>query len=95
MTDYIPEFMQWVDESGPLVRGAFVAGLILMYLLIIRFIRRITNRLAANVTEEKRFDLRIQSQVIVSARGMADPSNRNCHRNIHWFQLSEYCHGPV
>jgi len=39
MTEYIDLFMQWVDESGPLVRVPFVAGLVLLYWLIYRFIR--------------------------------------------------------
>jgi len=71
MTEYITQFMQWLDESGPLVRAPFVAGLLVLYLLIYRVIRRITNRLAAKVTEEKRVALRIQSQVIVSAKDMS------------------------
>ena len=72
MADYITQFMQWLDQSGPLVRAPFVAGLLLLYLLIFRFIRRITNRLAIKVTDEKRVSLRIQSQVIVSARDMSN-----------------------
>lgn len=71
MTEYLTAFMQWVDQSGPLVRAPFVIGLLLLYLLIYHFIRRITRRLSTKVTEERRFALRIQSQVIVSARDMS------------------------
>lgn len=70
MTEYITMFMSWVDESGPLIRIPFVIGLLLVYMLIYRFIRKITNGLSANATDEKQFTLRIQSQVIVSDRDM-------------------------
>ena len=62
--------MQWVDETGPLVRAPFVAGFILLYWLIFRFIKKITRKLADKVTNENHFALRIQSQVIVSAGDM-------------------------
>ena len=39
----------------------------MLYLLIYHFIRKITRGLAAKVTNEKRFTLRIQNQVIMSA----------------------------
>lgn len=70
MTEYITIFMNWVDESGPLVRIPFAIGLILLYLLIFRLIRKITSRLSEKVTNEKQFTLRIQSQVIVSDKDM-------------------------
>ena len=72
MTEYLVDFWKWVDESGPFVRAAFVAGLFLFYYLIFRFIRRITTGLSIRVTSEKRFALKIQSQVIVSARDMSN-----------------------
>ena len=71
MTEYIDLFMQWVDESGPLVRVSFVAGLISLYWLIYRFIKKITTSLSSIVTDEKQFTLRIQSQVIVSDKDMS------------------------
>ena len=71
MTEYIDLFMQWVDESGPLVRVSFVAGLILLYWLIYRFIKKIITSLSSIVTDEKQFTLRIQSQVIVSDKDMS------------------------
>jgi len=71
MTEYIDLFMQWVDKSGPLVRVPFVAGLILLYWLIYRFIKKITKSLSSIVTDEKQFTLRIQSQVIVSDKDMS------------------------
>jgi len=71
MTEYIDLFMQWVDESGPLVRVPFVAGLVLLYWLIYRFIKKIVTSLSSMVTDEKQFTLRIQSQVIVSDKDMS------------------------
>jgi len=71
MTEYLTIFMNWVDESGPLVRVPFVVGLLTLYYLIFRFIRNVTRRLSAKVTNEKRFCLRIQSQVIVSANDVS------------------------
>jgi len=71
MTEYIDLFMQWVDESGPLIRVPFVAGLILLYWLIYRFIKKIVAGLSSMVTDEKQFTLRIQSQVIVSDKDMS------------------------
>jgi len=70
MTEYITTFMQWVDTSGPLVRVPFVVGLVLLFLLINRFISKITRGLAVKVTKEKHFALRIQNQVIVSANDL-------------------------
>jgi small-conductance mechanosensitive channel len=64
--------MNWVDESGPIVRVPFVLGLGLIYYLIFRFIRNITRSLAEKVTSERRFALKIQSQVIVSNKDMAN-----------------------
>jgi small-conductance mechanosensitive channel len=72
MTEYLTIFMNWVDESGPIVRVPFVLGLGLIYYLVFRFIRNITRSLAAKVTSERRFALKIQSQVIVSAKDMAN-----------------------
>ena len=72
MTEYLTIFMNWVDESGPIVRVPFVLGLGLIYYLIFRFIRNITRSLAEKVTSERRFALKIQSQVIVSAKDMAN-----------------------
>ena len=66
MIDYFNMFMNWVDESGPLVRVLFVVGLLLLYMLIYQFIRKVTTSLSAKITREKRFALRIQRQVIVS-----------------------------
>ena len=66
MLEYFNIFMNWVDESGPLVRVPFVVGLLLLYLLIFRFIRNITRSLSAKITREKRYALRIQKQIIVS-----------------------------
>ena len=66
MLEYFNIFMNWVDESGPLVRVPFVVGLLLLYLLIFRFIRNITRSLSAKITREKRYALRIQRQIIVS-----------------------------
>jgi hypothetical protein len=70
MTEYVNAFMQWIDETGPLIRVPFVIGLALLYWLIFRFIKRVTRGLADKFTNEKRFALRIQSQVIVSANDM-------------------------
>jgi len=71
MTEYIDLFMQWVDESGPLVRISFVVGLSFLYWLIYRFIKKITTSLSSKVTDEKQFTLSIQSQVIVSDKDMS------------------------
>ena len=71
MIEYIDLLMQWVDDSGPLVRIPFVAGLILLYWLIYRFIKKITTSLSSVVTHEKQFALSIQSQVIVSDKDMS------------------------
>jgi len=71
MTEYIDLFMQWVDESGPLVRVPFVAGLVLLYWLIYRFIKKIVTSISSMITDEKQFTLRIQSQVIVSDKDMS------------------------
>ncbi len=71
MTEYIDLFMQWIDESGPLIRVPFVIGLILLYWLIFRFIKKIASTLSSIVTDEKQFTLRIQSQVIVSDKDMS------------------------
>lgn len=71
MTEYFDSsFMHWLDTSGPLVRAPFVVGLLLLYALVFRFIRKITRSLCAKVEGEKRFALRIQKQVIVSANDM-------------------------
>jgi small-conductance mechanosensitive channel len=70
MTEYIDLLMQWVDDSGPLVRVPFVAGLLLFYWLVYRFIKKITQSLSSKVTNEKKFTLKIQSQVIVSDKDM-------------------------
>jgi small-conductance mechanosensitive channel len=70
MTEYINNFMHWVDQTGPLVRVPFVLGLSLLYWLIFRFIKRVVGNLVARFADEKRFALRIQKQVIVSARDM-------------------------
>jgi len=70
MTEYLDLFMQWVDESGPLVRVPFLVGLMLLYWLIYRFVKKITTSLSSKVTNEKKFTLRIQSQVIVSDKDM-------------------------
>ncbi len=72
MTEYIAAVMHWVDESGPLIRVPFIFGLLLLYLLIFRFVKKITRSLAAKVTNEKQFTLRIQSQVIVSDSDMSN-----------------------
>lgn len=66
MLEYFNMFMNWVDESGPLVRVPFVVGLLLLYLIIFRFIRKATRSLSAKITREKRYALRIQRQIIVS-----------------------------
>ena len=66
MIEYFNMFMHWVDESSPLIRIPFVVGMLLLYLLIFRFIRKMTTSLSAKITREKRFALRIQRQVIVS-----------------------------
>ena len=71
MTEYIDLFMQWVDESGPLVRISFVVGLSFLYWLIYRFIKKITTSLSSKVTHDKQFTLSIQSQVIVSDKDMS------------------------
>jgi small-conductance mechanosensitive channel len=71
MTEYLTALIQWVDESGPFVRVPFVAGLLLLYFLIFHSIRKVTRGLSTKVTTEKRFALRIQSQVIVSANDMS------------------------
>ncbi len=70
MTEYINELMHWLDAANPFIRVAFSSGLIILYLLIFRFIRKITQGLSDRVTEEKRFAFKIQSQVIVSAKDM-------------------------
>ena len=70
MTEYLTIFMNWVDESGPLVRVPFVIGLILLYWFIYHLIKKVTTNLSAKVTDEKRFALKIQKQVIVSAKDM-------------------------
>jgi small-conductance mechanosensitive channel len=71
MNEYIDMFMQWLDASGPLVRIPFIIGLFLLYVLIFRFLKKITQRLAESATKNrKRFALKIQSQTIVSARDM-------------------------
>ena len=72
MTEYIDVFMQWIDSSGPLVRVPFVIGLCLLYMLIYQFIRKIVTGLANKVTTERRFSLKIQSQVIVSKKDMSN-----------------------
>jgi len=70
MTEYIDLFMQWVDESGPLVRIPFVVGLSFLYWLIYRFIKKITTSLSSIATDDKQYTLKIQSQVIVSDKDM-------------------------
>jgi len=70
MTEYLTDFMNWVDTSGPLVRVPFVVGLILLYMLIYRFIKKITNRLSSKITNEKKVALKIQNQIIVSDKDM-------------------------
>jgi len=72
VTEYINAFMQWIDTSSPLIRVPFVVGLCLLYILIYRFIKKIVTSLVDKVTTEKRFCLRIQSQVIVSKRDMSN-----------------------
>jgi len=72
MTEYIDLFMQWIDQSGPLVRVPFVIGLALLYWLIFRFLKKIISSLSSIVTDEKQFTLRIQSQVIVSDKDMSN-----------------------
>jgi hypothetical protein len=71
MTEYITEFMHWLDTSGPLVRAPFVVGLCLLYVLIYRFLKKIVTSLSNKITTEKRFSLSIQSQVIVSKTDMS------------------------
>ena len=71
MTEYIDLFMQWIDESGPLVRVPFVVGLVLLYWLIYRFIKKVIAKVSSIITDEKQFTLRIQSQVIVSDKDMS------------------------
>jgi len=71
MKEYIDMFMNWVDVSGPLVRVPFIIGLLALYIVIYWFIKRVSSHLADRITrQEKRFALRIQSQIIVSARDM-------------------------
>ncbi len=70
MTEYITAFMHWVDESGPLVRGGFVIGLLFLYMLIFQFIKKITTSLSSKITNEKKVALRIQNQIIVSDKDM-------------------------
>ena len=70
MTEYITMFMDWVDTSSPFIRIPFVVGLFLLYLLVYRFITKITTGLSSKATDEKQFTLRIQSQVIVSDKDM-------------------------
>jgi len=72
MTEYIDLFMAWIDETGPLVRAPLVVGLIFVYWLIFRFIKKITANLSSKVINEKQFTLRIQSQVIVSDNDMSN-----------------------
>jgi len=71
MNEFLETFMQWIDASGPLVRIPFIIGLFLLYVLIYHMIKKLVNRLAEKIASDtKRFALRIQSQVIVSARDM-------------------------
>lgn len=71
MNEYKDAFMQWIDTSGPLVQIPFIIGLFLLYLLIYHFIKKVVNSLGEKIASDKeRFALRIQSQVIVSARDM-------------------------
>ncbi len=72
MTEYINTFMQWIDSSGPLVRVLFVIGLCFLYWLIYRFIKKVIASLADKFTTERRFSLKIQSQVIVSKKDMSN-----------------------
>jgi small-conductance mechanosensitive channel len=72
MTEYFYDFMNWLDTSGPLVRLIFVVGLILVYALIYRSIKKVVSGVSNKITNERRFSLRIQSQVIVSARDMSN-----------------------
>ncbi len=71
MIEYFNDFMQWIDTSGPLVRVLFVFGLCLLYWLVYRFIRKLATGLSEKVTSERRFSLKIQSQVIVSKKDMS------------------------
>jgi len=70
MTEYVTDFMNWVDASGPLVRTTFVLVLIFIYWLFYRFVKKITTGLSAKVTNEKKVALKIQNQTIVSDRDM-------------------------
>ena len=70
MAEYFTDFMNWVDASGPLIRAPFVVGLIFVYWLIFRFIKKITTGLSAKITNEKKVALKIQNQIIVSDRDM-------------------------
>ena len=71
MTEYITELMHWLDTSGPLVRAPFVVGLFLLYVLIYQFLKKIVTSLSNKITTERRFSLKIQSQVIVSKTDMS------------------------
>jgi small-conductance mechanosensitive channel len=70
MTEYFTGFMNWVDTSGPLVRGTFVVGLMFIYWLIFRFIKKITTSLSAKITNEMKVALKVQNQIIVSDKDM-------------------------
>jgi small-conductance mechanosensitive channel len=72
MTEYISEFMHWLDASGPLVRAPFVVGLFLLYVLIYRFLRKVVGSISNKIKTERRFSLKIQSQVIVSKTDMSN-----------------------
>jgi len=66
MNEYLASLLSWVDQSGLLVRAPFVVLLLLLYYLILRLIRKVVTSLSTKVGNEKRFALKIQSQVIVS-----------------------------
>ena len=70
MPEYLTEFVKWVDQSSPLVRAPFVAGLIFIYWLIFRLIKKVAHRLSEKVTNEKKVALKIQNQIIVSDKDM-------------------------
>ncbi len=62
MIEYLDDFMQWIDTSGPLVRVLFVFGLCLLYWLVNRIIKKLATGLSDKVTSERLFSLIIQNQ---------------------------------
>jgi len=70
MTEFFTDFMHWIDTSGPFIRIPFVVGLVIIYWLVFRLIKKITTSLSAKITNEKKVALKIQNQTIVSDKDM-------------------------